>query len=70
MKGQVDPRTHRVLGTSRARVYKAPVHMTGLRNAARTDSRAVQDTVRVIMPGRSLHSTTNPRYYDREAVVP
>jgi len=34
-------------GALRTRVYKAPVHMAGLRNAARAYSIAVQDTVRV-----------------------
>ena len=34
-------------GSLRTRVYKAPVHMTGLRNAARAYAMAVRDTVRV-----------------------
>jgi len=34
-------------GALRTRVYKARVHMAGLRNAARAYSMAVQDTVRV-----------------------
>lgn len=34
-------------GSLRTRVYKAPVHMTGLRNAARAYALAVRDTVRV-----------------------